>query len=436
MTYIYRDCDTPHEPAGTLRVRCCLLMVLLTLAPLPAAAQPETSTMPDPRTAEAIALMHAFAVRTGLLAGQAPRRYLWTDAFAVCNYLGLARATGQQEFTQRALELVEQVHRTLGRHRDDDRRTGWISGLDEEDGAQHPTRGGLRIGKTLPERRPNEPFDERLEWERDGQYFHYLTKWMHALDQLTRATHEPRFNTWARELAQAAFTGFSYQPSPREPRRMAWKMSIDLSRVLVSSMGQLDPLDGYISVLQLQSSAAALPQPAGGPNLAEATRGYAAMLQRSSWITADPLGLGDLLVDAWRVQQLVQQGAIPEAGLSERLLEATLAGLGYYAESGDLTRPAGQRLAFRELGLAIGLHAVQRLQQAATQAATRGTFSARQRALIEALMQYLPLRDTIEAFWRDPDHQRTDTWREHEDINAVMLATSLVPEGFLDLMPL
>jgi len=430
MTYIYRDSDTPRETARTLRVRCCLLMLLI-LAPLPAGAQPEASTMPDTRTAEAVALMHAFAMRTGLLAGQAPRRYLWTDAFAVCNYLGLARATGEQEYTQRALDLVEQVHHTLGRHRDDDRRTGWISGLDEEDGARHPTRGGLRIGKALPERRPDEPFDERLEWDRDGQYFHYLTKWMHALDQTTRTTHEPRFSTWARELALAAYNGFSYQPSAREPRRMAWKMSIDLSRVLVSSMGQLDPLDGYISNLQLQGSAAALPRPAGGPDLAEATRAYAAMLQRGSLTTADPLGLGDLLVDAWRVQQLVQQGAIPEARLAERLLEAALAGLGYYAESGGLSRPAGQRLAFRELGLAIGLHAVERLQQAAT----RGACSARQRVLIEALMQYLPLRDTIEAFWRDPAHQRTDTWREHEDINAVMLATSLVPDGYLELLP-
>jgi hypothetical protein len=43
-------------------------------------------------------------------------------------------------------------------------------------GAAHPTRGGLRIGKKLPERRPGEAFQERLEWERDGQYFHYLTK--------------------------------------------------------------------------------------------------------------------------------------------------------------------------------------------------------------------------------------------------------------------
>src|SRR5216684_2205383 len=59
-------------------------------------------------------------------------------------------------------------------------------------------RGGLRIGKKLPERSAGEPFDEQLEWDRDGQYFHYLTKWMHALDQVARSTKQPRFNLWAR----------------------------------------------------------------------------------------------------------------------------------------------------------------------------------------------------------------------------------------------
>jgi hypothetical protein len=34
-----------------------------------------------------------------------------------------------------------------------------------------------------------------------------------------------------------------------------------------------------------------------------------------------------------------------------------------------------------------------------------------------------------------PEHQRTRPWRDHEDINDVMLATSLVPEGFLVLAP-
>jgi hypothetical protein len=408
--------------------------MLLLFASLQAGAQTETATMPDPRLEEAIALMRAFDERTGPVAGQAPRRYLWTDAFAVCNDLGLARVTGDEVYTARALALIGQVHRTLGRHRTDDSRTGWISGLDEAEGARHPTRGGLRIGKALPERRPDEPVDERLEWERDGQYFHYLTRWMHALDQAARATHEPRFNDWARELAGTAFDAFTYRNSASEPRRMAWKMSIDLRRVLVASMGQHDPLEGYVSNLQLMATARALPGSTEGPDLAAANAAYTAMMQHGAWTSADPLGIGGLLIDAWRIQQLVQQGDVKESGLAERLLEAALAGVGHYARSGELDRPAAYRLAFRELGLAIGLHAVERLHRAASNTATRDAYPARLRTLIEALMAYVPLRDAIETFWRDPAH-RTDTWREHEDINAVMLATSLVPDGFLDLPP-
>ena len=90
--------------------------------------------MPDPRIEAAITLMHHFAERTGLTSQQPPRRYLWTDAFAVCNYLGLARRTGEHIYIERARQLVEQVHHTLGRHRDDDPRAGWISGLSEQEG--------------------------------------------------------------------------------------------------------------------------------------------------------------------------------------------------------------------------------------------------------------------------------------------------------------
>ena len=388
--------------------------------------------MQDPRLKEAIALMNNFAERTGLTTGQSPRRYLWTDAFAVCNYLGLARTTGEESYTALALQLVEQVHHTLGRHRDDDRRRGWISGLDETDGEQHPTRGGLRIGKALPERGPNAPMDERLEWDQDGQYFHYLTKWMHALDQVTRATQQPRYNSWARELARSAFDAFTDRPD-RGPRRMNWKMSIDLTRVLVPSMGQHDPLDGYITALQLRTTAQA--RPAAGPDLANVTDEYAAMIRRGEWATPDPLGLGGLLVDAWRVQQLIAQGAQPDVPLLDRLLEDALTGLHLYARNEELRLPAGYRLAFRELGLAIGLHALERLQRAVEQGLPRTPASSQLRTQLAELMQYSPLRDAIETFWRDPANQQADTWTEHRDINEVMLATSLAPDGFLELLP-
>jgi len=92
---------------------------------------------------------------------------------------------------------------------------------------------------------------------------------------------------------------------------------------------------------------------------------YATMLKRGELATADPLGLCGLLIDAYRVQQLMQQGA----------------------------------------------------------------------QLLQWLMQYLPLCDEIEAIWRDPEQQRAATWTEHQDINEVMLATSLAPDGLLVLLP-
>ncbi len=416
-----------------MHVHIFLLIVLLSLTPAQAGTQTDAGTMPNPRINEAITLMNNYAERTGLASQQPRRRYLWTDAFAVCNYLGLARSSGEQGYTERALQLVDQVHHTLGRHRNTDRRSGWISGLDDDKGEQHPTQGGLRIGKGLPERDPGEPLDERLEWDRDGQYFHYLTKWMHALDQVTRSTQQPRFNAWGRELASSAFEAFTYLPSPGYgPRRMNWKMSIDLTRPLVTSMGQHDPLDGYISNLQLRATAGALPQPVAGPDLEDETRQYASMLKRGELATTDPLGLGGLLIDAYRVQQLMQQGTQTDAQLLNRLLDAALTGLQHYALGGEWQLPAKQRLAFRELGLAIGLHAVERMHQTVGHEHKYAATNPR----LQTLMQYLPLRDEIEATWRNPEQQRTATWIEHQDINEVMLATSLAPNGFLVLLPL
>ena len=92
-----------------------------------------------------------------------------------------------------------------------------------------------------------------------------------------------------------------------------------------------------------------------------------------------------------------------------------------------LRLPAARRLAFRELGLAIGLGV---LERDAWQAAL-----ARVRASIARLSRYVALRAGIEAFWLRPEHRRVDSWLEHENINDVMLATSLQPEGFVTIPP-
>ena len=216
---------------------------------------------------------------------------------------------------------------------------------------------------------------------------------------------------------------------------MVWKMSIDLSRAQVPSMGKHDPLDGYITSLQLTATAAALPVPDTGPKLARETGEYARMIRDGDWTTDDPLGLGGLLIDAFRVQQLLYQGVTMEPLLLENLLDAAITGLHFYARSDELWQPARFRLAFRELGLAIGLQAVERMQHALASQGQHDAEKPGERARLDTLMRYTGLRDDIEAFWRTPEHQHNDTWAEHRDINEVMLASSLAPDGLLELFP-
>jgi len=390
----------------------------------------ESTTIPSPEAVdEAGDLMMRFAERTVLASDLPPQRYLWTDAFAVCNFLGLAQATGEERYTELALRLVDQVHHVLGSYHVDDPRTGWISGLSAQEGEVHPTRGGLRIGKALPERSVSQPFDEQLEWRRDGQYFHYLTKWMHALNQVYRWTGQSKFNTWARELAAVAHEAFTY--ADRSGRRMVWKMSTDLSRPLVSSMGHHDPLDGFITCTQLQATKSAQPSTPRGPSLEDEVADFAAMVAGQDWATADPLGLGGLLADASRVAQLMPLGAFVGSDLLDTLLAAAVRGLAGYAQRNDLSYPASRRLAFRELGLAIGLSAVPLIENEVRMRHRHLSRRAEMHEQIKALAAYVALGPEIESFWRHPQHREARTWSEHRDINEVMLATSLVPAGFL-----
>jgi hypothetical protein len=204
-------------------------------------------------------------------------------------------------------------------------------------------------------------------------------------------------------------------------------MSTDLSRPLVASTGQHDPLDGYVTCVQLRATAAMLePGQPAGPGLDEAIADFAAMIEGRELTTADPLGLGGLLADAARVEQLTKQAATVSTHLLEGLLTAAFEGLSHYARLGELRRPASQRLAFRELGLAIGLSAIDLI------GVSGGGGSELQR-WTERFEPYRALAAGIRSFWLDSGHRTAPTWPEHRDINEVMLATSLAPEGFVVL---
>jgi hypothetical protein len=380
------------------------------------------------------AIMQDFARSTGLSPAVAhPERYLWTDAFAVCNYLELFRRTSDGSYRDLGLALISQVHHTLGRHREDDTRKGWISGLSEEEGEIHPTSGGLRIGKPRNERMPGEPPDDLLEWERDGQYFHYLTRWMHALNRVGRVTGDPTYTRWAIEMARAAHAAFTYAPVPGGEKRMYWKMSIDLSSPQVSSMGMHDPLDGFVTYHELQMTADMDFKSAGLPGLHAEIADMAGICRGSVVPTDDPLGVGGLLSDATRIAQVMLKGKIRSPELLETVLSAALVGLKSFVKSGTLRLPANYRLPFREIGLAIGLSGVVMLGEWIEE--NPGVFGGEnslQRRVGE-LEGHVLLGNTITEFWLEANNRNAATWREHEEINRVMFATSLAPQGFLTI---
>jgi hypothetical protein len=375
-------------------------------------------------------IMQGFALRTGLESADLPStRYLWTDAFAVCNFLGLFVEEGDTEAMQSALQLVDETHHVLGRHRPDDVQRGWISGLDEERGARHPTLGGLRIGKNLPERRSDEGFDAALEWDRDGQYYHYLTKWMYALDCVSRVTDDSRYRGWAVELARAAYASFSVCDATGSSIGLHWKMSIDLSRPLVPSMGQHDPLDGFLVYSRLQGGSAGEKEFDLSPEI----RGLSQICVGRDWFTDDTLGIGGLLTDACTLARMMTDGNLSEPILLGSLLESSLAGLELLVRRRVFEESAERRLPFRELGLAIGLHAVQRLEIRVGK--NPGVFADDNELLstLEALVAYVGLARAVEQFWLQPINRRSSNWIGHLEINEVMLATSLAPYGYLGI---
>jgi hypothetical protein len=376
-------------------------------------------------------IMTGFADLTGLSPTKnIPKRYLWTDAFAVCNFLEIYRKTGNAEYKELALSLVDQVHTILGRHREDDKRTGWISGLDEQEGIRHPTIGGLRIGKRLNERRPEDAFDERLEWERDGQYYHYLTKWMQALNCVSRITGDAAYITWAMELAKTAHARFTYLPSSGGLKRMYWKMSIDLSYPLVESMGHLDPLDGFVTYNQLKAATKKFGK-VTFPDLEAEIADMEDICEGISWTTDDSLGIGDLLSDVFKLVQLIVTGDIKQTYLLEDLMDASFLGLQYFGSRNPLKLPSEYRLAFREFGLSIGLHAVQKIQELIEQKPSIFDKKHPLHGWIESMMSQVPVGEMIEKFWLESTNRKAGTWIEHRDINMVMLATSLAPDGYL-----
>jgi hypothetical protein len=180
-------------------------------------------------------------------------------------------------------------------------------------------------------------------------------------------------------------------------------------------MGQHDPLDGLITCLELQTAPGF---DADAMDLTPAIADLTQMCAQARWATDDPLGIGGLLDAATRLAELIFERGILRHELLHQLLIEAERSLQWLDWTILLRRPAEHRLAFRELGLAIGIHGLLRINRLVERNQVLVTIS-------ERLQQYQPLAEHIEASWSDPTHRLSKTWIDHRDINMVMLATSL-----------
>ena len=262
-------------------------------------------------------------------------RYLWTDAFGVINYISLACETGKSHYLDQADTLINAVHNTLGHQRS----TGGSGGTHPprlgNATDDRPTLGGLRIGKKDPEGYS----------DGDGQYFHYLTKWAFALNRMSLATGDNKYNNWAVDLLTAIHPHFVHRMGgPGGALHIYWKMSIDLERPAVPSEGNLDPFDGLVTV-KLVCSACCDP----GSTLVKEESDFQAMVDAKyrRYSSTDPLDLGEAL---W-----LSHWALDQQPWAKEVAERSAAGLGELWDEGYFKAPPGFRLAFREFGTTLGV---------------------------------------------------------------------------------
>ncbi|MCX8175658.1 MAG: hypothetical protein N3E48_00290, partial [Candidatus Bathyarchaeota archaeon] len=164
------------------------------------------------------------------------------------------------------------------------------------------------------------------------------------------------------------------------------------------------------------------------PSLDSEINDMKSMCKQVNWKTSDPLGIGELLVNTYKAAQLIPNNYFDHQ-LVNSLLEASLESLEVYLLENHLKLPANYRLPFREFGLSIGLKAVKKLKTTIEQ--KKMFFNAYSQLLVNEMFQYVFLADKIEDFWLK--NRESKSWSRHVDINMVMLATSIVPDGYLKL---
>ncbi|BCR97917.1 uncharacterized protein AKAW2_31236S [Aspergillus luchuensis] len=334
-------------------------------------------------------------------------RYLWTDAIGVLNFLTLHRIhpnpPSKNHYLTLASQLITSVHNTLGRTRDPPHTP--LPGASPS----HPLAGGLRIGKP-----------SATGHDCDGQYHHYLTLWMFALNRMSVASGEGKWNKLAVELGRAIHPHFFIRGvDGRRLDRMVWKLDTVLRRVLVGSEGNLDPVDGFVVFRVVRAYELAYGGAGDGGVLEEEIEDYRRVMRRKGRqrVSDDLLDLGMGLWTAHLVEGEEEEWAGELLGRGvERVYDL-------FEIKRYLQRDPRYRLAFREFGAAMGIKCV-----------------AEQLAEKDTAVDLKVYADQIVDFWAPyMAGEEEDDIEDLRPITQVMYAAALIPgafcRGFFDNEP-
>src|SRR3569833_3097566 len=214
---------------------------------------------------------------------------------------------------------------------------------------------------------------------------------MFALNRLSLAVREPKWNDLAVQLAAAVHPAFARDGG----HRLVWKVSTDLDAVLVGSEGHLDAATAEVVCGLLRAA-----DGHGSSVLEREPAAYARRREDGGVAPSrDALDLGRGL---WAAQ--LARGSPPWAAkLGAESLEAAAAAVLPRLRGRD----AGHRLAFREFGLALGVECF---------AGDAAHASLRRQ-----------VQDDIVSFWETYLEESLD--EDLRPISLVMYAAALIPGG-------
>ena len=222
----------------------------------------------------------------------------------------------------------------------------------------------------------------------DGQYHHYLTLWMFALNRLSKATNDRSYNEQAIALAKAIHPHFF----DKGRRRMYWKIAMDRSRPLVNSQGNLDPIDGLVVFRKLQAASD------DRSILQKEIEDYERIIELKGkhFVSSDTLDLGmTLWTSHWLADNEEYFADLTKQ--AERQVHKLF-------DQNYLDIPTSRRLAFREYGSCLGIGCMADPD--------------------EKMKTY---RDRIIETW---EHHRSSTPGDLRAISENMRAAAIIPGAF------